>query len=399
MFLEEIFVGSFAGRSGQMRPARAGRAPGFGSFFGAAAALAHASIAWRGSAARARRWAGRRLFLLCALWLCSALASAEAAFPHGIGASGADPVVTIRRLDAMLAQGGEPQPRHQNGSEPIAVLFPDIGEPFRKVFAEILAGIAAGTRLGVRGYPISTTPDGAEMAAELKRNGARVIVALGRQGLKAAAGLDLPVIVSGVSSVPDPDKQVGICLTPDPGLLFAKLKLLLPATRRVFVVYNPVYNEWQIKLAREAARALGLELVAYEARDLASAARLYQGAFAGADKRYDAFWLPIDATAVDEATILPIVLGESWNRNIPVFSSSFLHVRKGALFALYPDNIELGRALAGLAVAELSGEASRRGVAPLRSVHAALNLRTAGHLGIAVGARAQRGFDFLYSEP
>lgn len=321
----------------------------------------------------------------------------ESAIPGETGAG--ESVVNLRRISpVLLAQAGE-QARRPNGAEPIAVLFPDIGEPFRKAFAEIVAGIEGGTRLGVRGYPISPEQDSAELAAQLKRNGARVVVALGRQGLKAASGLDLPVVVSGLSSVPDRERQVGISLTPDPALLFAQLKNLIPATRRVFVVYNPVHNEWLMKLARDAARAHGMELVAYEARDLASAARLYQAAFAGADRRYDAVWLPIDPTAVDEGTILPIVLEESWNRSIPVFSSSFLHVRKGALFALYPNNLELGRNLASLAVSELNGESGRRGVGPLRSVHAALNLRTAGHIGIAVGARVQRSFNFLYSEP
>jgi putative ABC transport system substrate-binding protein len=36
---------------------------------------------------------------------------------------------------------------------------------------------------------------------------------------------------------------------------------------------------------------------------------------------------------------------------------------------------------------------------PLREVHTALNLRTAGHIGLNVGTRVQRGFDYLYPEP
>ena len=287
------------------------------------------------------------------------------------------------------------------GAEPIAVLFPDIGEPYRKVFAEIIEGIEDQAKGGVRSYPVGPRPDGAELQATLKRNGGKVVIALGRQGLRAAAALDpgLAVVVGGVSSVPDDDKLCGISLTPDPALLFFHLKALLPEVRRVIVVYNPGHNEALLKLAREAARSQGLELEALEARDLAGAVRLYDGVFARADGRRDALWLPQDPTTVDESTILPMVLKQSWERHLPIFSSSFLHVKKGALFALYPNNLELGRNLARLANGMLGGEPARRGVAPLREVRTALNLRTAGHLGLALGPGQQRGFDFVFHEP
>lgn len=287
------------------------------------------------------------------------------------------------------------------GGEQIGVLFPDIGEPLRKVFIEIIDGIEEQTRQRVRGYPISPNQDLAELAQAVKRNGTRVVIALGRQGLKAAAAVEAPlgVVVSGISSLPDGDKHVGICLTPDPALLFSQLRALAPAIKRVIVIYNPANNDWLMRLAREAARSQGLELQAHEARDLASAARLYEGTLAGADGKRDALWLPTDSTTVDEATILPIVLRESWNRNVAIFSSSLLHVKKGALFALYPNNQELGRGLGTLATSLIAGENVPRGVTPLREVFAALNLRTAGHIGLSVASRVQRGFQYLYPEP
>ena len=285
-------------------------------------------------------------------------------------------------------------------SDPIGVLFPDIGEPLRKVFTEIIEGIEETARQPVRGYPVGANQDMGELAQAIKRNGVRVVVALGRQGLKASVMLDGPVgvVVSGVSSLPDGERHVGICLTPDPNLLFAQLRALAPGVRRVLVVFNPLNNEWLMRLAREAARSHGLELAAYEARDLAAAARLYEAAFAGADGKRDALWLPTDSTTVDEATIVPLVLREAWNRNVAIFSSSLLHVKKGALFALYPNNQELGRNLGILATSLSAGENVPRGMTPLREVFAALNVRTAGHIGIAVAASVQRGFHYVYPE-
>lgn len=303
-----------------------------------------------------------------------------------------------------LAEAGE-QARRSDAlvAGALAVVYPDIGEPYRSIFAKIVEGIEDTAKIAVRNYPVPANVDPADLNAQLKRNGTKVVIALGRQGLKAASAVDrdIPVVVGGVLTVPDADSRnvSAISLTPDPALLFERLKTMLPNVKRVLVVYDPRNNDWLIKFAREAARAQGLELVAYEARDLGTAARLYETAFAASDGKRDAFWLPQDATTVDETTILPIVLRESWDRNVPVFSSSFLHVKKGALFALYPNNVELGRSLANSALSAMSGQSRRRGVLPLREVHTAVNLRTASHIGLNIGYQQQRSYDFIFPEP
>ncbi len=310
--------------------------------------------------------------------------------------------ITLAELDDQLKR---PDIQAAIGSikGAIAVIYPDLGEPYRGIFAKIIEGIEEKAKVPVHSYPIGANAEPAELNAQLKRNDIKVVIALGRQGLKAASNLnrDIAVVVGGVLVPPEAENRnlTGISLTPDPALLFARLKNLLPGVKRVLVVYDPQHNEWLIKLAREAAKAQGLELVAQEARDLASAARLYEAAFAGADGRRDAVWLPQDATTVDEGTVLPLVLKESWNRGVPIFSSSFLHVKKGALFALYPNNVELGRTLANSALGVLSGEARKRGVAPLREVHIAVNLRTASHMGLNIGHQQQRSFDSIFPEP
>jgi putative tryptophan/tyrosine transport system substrate-binding protein len=292
------------------------------------------------------------------------------------------------------------------GKGSIAVLYPDLGEPYRSIFAKIIEGIEEKARVPVRNYAIAANADVNDLNAQLKRNGTKVVIALGRQGLKTATGLDrdMPVVVGGVVSVPEGQNRdlTGVTLTPDPALLFSRLKNLLPNVKRVIVVYDPQQNDWLMKLARDAAKAHGLELQTHEARDLASAAHIYESAFANADGRRDAVWLPQDTTTVDEGTILPLVLKESWNRGVPVFSSSYLHVKKGALFALYPNNLELGRTLASSALNVLAGEPGKngkQGMSPLREVHTAVNLRTASHIGLNIGYQQQRTFDSIFPEP
>jgi putative ABC transport system substrate-binding protein len=283
---------------------------------------------------------------------------------------------------------------------PIGVIFPDIGEPYRQIFSEIIEGVEDQARQRVRSYPVGNNADMGELSSTLKRNGTKVVIALGRQGSKAASSLEqqFNIVVCGVPPLPDGERQVGVLMTPDPGLLFSQLKVLVPTARKVIVVYNPLHNEWLVKLAREAARSQGLELVTLEARDLGSAARLYESAFANADPRTDAVWLPIDQTTVEESTIMPIVLREAWNRNIAVFSSSRPHVRRGVLFALYPDNVELGRSLATLAMSSMAGDA-RRGVIPARGAFNVLNLRTALHIGLNPSQKVLRSFQEVHKEP
>lgn len=303
-------------------------------------------------------------------------------------------------LADVVVQNGR---ANDHGAEAIAVVYPELGEPFRAIFAQIIDGIEDKANVKLRSYPVTANSDTAGLHAQLKRNGTRVVIALGRQGLRAAAGLggEIAVVTGGILSVPEAESQnlSGISLTPDPDLLFMRLKKLLPGVRRVIVVYHPQNNEWLIRLAREAAKAQGLELLSLPAPDLAGAARLYESTFATADHRQDAVWLPQDAIAADETTLLPLILKESWNRGVPVFSSSLHHVKKGALFALYPDNPELGRALAVSALSLLAGNPPRRGIVPLREVLMALNLRTASHLGLTIGEQQQRTYDLVYPSP
>jgi putative ABC transport system substrate-binding protein len=287
------------------------------------------------------------------------------------------------------------------GDGTIAVIYPDIGEPYRSVFTQIIDGIESKARGRVTNFAVGANMDVAELNNSLRRQNTKVVIALGRQGVKASSSLDdnIGVVVGGVLTAAENevrDHQVN-SLSPDPVLLFSRLKGMMPGVRRIFTVYDPRQNAWMMRLAKEAARAQGLELTIYEAQDLRGAVQAYQEIFARSDSSHDALWLPQDSTTVEEGTVLPMVLQESWGRNLAVFSSSFGHVRRGVLFSLYPNNVELGRRLAGSALGYLAaGGNESSGMVPLREVLMAINLRTAKHLGI--NARQQQGFDMTFPE-
>lgn len=282
----------------------------------------------------------------------------------------------------------------------IAVVYPDLGEPFRQIFTTIIEGVEDRLRGPVTSLAVSNTATPAGVTEDLRKRDAKVLIGLGRGGMRIAAALaaDMAVMVGCVVSVQESEARAFpvYTLAPDPALLLSRLKRLMPGARRVHVVFDARLNGWLVKLAREAARAEGLELMAQDASDQAGALRAYTQLLAGVDPARDALWLPQDPTTVDDNAVLPLVLREGWNRNITVFSSHVAHVKRGALFSFYPDNRELGRTLAATAQRLVaSPRAAAPGVLPLRQALAAINIRTAAHLGMDVAA-AQSGFDLVY---
>ena len=288
-----------------------------------------------------------------------------------------------------------------SGESSIAVIYPDIGEPYRTVFAQIIGGIEDKAKVRFVNYAMAPNMDINGLKNTLRLQNVKVVIALGRQGMKIATTLDrdIGVVVGGVITSPENEmRELPVnSLSPDPSLLFSHLKGLMPAVRRVFTVYDPSQNAWLIRQAKEAAHSQRLELVAYEAQDLRGAMQAYQKIFASADSKWDALWLPQDYTTVEDGSVLPLVLHESWNRRLAIFSSSLGHVRRGVLFSLYPDNAALGRHLAESAQEFLAtGDYGEHGIILLHEVLLAINLRTATHLGLE--ANFQQGFDMVFPE-
>lgn len=277
--------------------------------------------------------------------------------------------------------------------------MPDIEEPFRSIFLRIIEGIEMRISGRADIVFINTQTPG-EIAAEVQRRQARLVVAMGRQGLKSISALqgNVPVIASCVVSVQESEirSYPVYTLAPDPAALFTHLRRLVPSTQSVSVVVDPRQNSWLIKRAREAARPLNIEVEVHETNDPAAALRLYSQILRGAEPGRDVLWLPQDSTTVIEDAVLPLVLKESWNRGVVVFSSQLAHVKRGVLFALYPDEKELGRTLGDAVARTLTGGKVAEGILPLRDVRIAVNTRNASHLGLSVQVAA---YDLVYPTP
>ena len=94
------------------------------------------------------------------------------------------------------------------GEDAIAVIYPDIGEPYRNIFDEIIKGIEDKVGTQVSSYPVSADTDIVALKDRLLHQNAKVVIALGRQGMKTATTLnDGAVVVGSVLTVPESDAK------------------------------------------------------------------------------------------------------------------------------------------------------------------------------------------------
>jgi putative ABC transport system substrate-binding protein len=114
----------------------------------------------------------------------------------------------------------------------IAVIYPDIGEPYRAIFDQIIEGIEDKVSAKVANYPVKADTEIGALKTSLHSQNTQVVIALGRQGIEMALMLNngIKVVVGGVLTVPEKEARElpVISLTPDPALLFAQIKLLKP---------------------------------------------------------------------------------------------------------------------------------------------------------------------------
>ncbi|EDZ67555.1 hypothetical protein NOC27_882 [Nitrosococcus oceani AFC27] len=282
-------------------------------------------------------------------------------------------------------------------SPAIAVIYPDIREPYRGIFLKIIKGIENKLKKTVKIYPLEKDYDIEAVKYYLRKAQIQGVIVLGSRGLSAAKDLQFMfhVVVGAVLISPNGEDLTGISLTPDPAILFQKLLEIDPRIKRITLIYNRDQTEWLIERAVKAARFYSIEINTFPVENIREAATLYRDILQHLEEGKDAIWLPQDST-IDEQAILPLILKKSWERNLAVFSSNLAHIPRGALFALYPDNERMGQSLAALALEEIKNNKRSIGIIPLRDLLTAVNTRTADHLGLNLTSRMKQNFDLSF---
>lgn len=286
----------------------------------------------------------------------------------------------------------------------IGILYPEIREPFRSVFMNIVKGIDDALDDDVQARPLTGSDTPEDVLAWTRQQGLKSIITLGNHGFSMSSELsrELPVVIGAVNMSSEllHAPYYGITLNPDPSTLFQRLKRIASGVTRVIVVYQREQDDWMIEQATKAARVSGVELQAVAVENLQEAANKYREILNSQKSGTDALWLPQDSAVLDEQAILPMILKEAWDKRLIVFSSNPSFVKRGVLFALYPDNYNMGRSLGAMAGRlRASGPQEDSGtqhIEPLRDLLTAFNVRTAAHLDIKYTRDDLNGFDLVF---
>lgn len=275
----------------------------------------------------------------------------------------------------------------------VAILYPQLEGGYSTVFENIMDGVEGHPGVNVRSLAMDDAMTDEQISVWLDETEADVLLALGQRCYTVARKfIDRVAVVHGAVVI-SPNGHTGVSLAGNPEQFFERLSLLAPAVRRVFVVYSERNSGWLVNMAREVAPQFNYELIAYRAEDVREAAHLYQVALENA-KEGDAFWLPLDSIVPDRA-VLPMVLKEAWDRRLVVFSNNPQHAKRGALFALYPDNIAHGEQIADLIIEQFKGD-GRPLVLPTNAMKLSVNKRTASHLQVDLDQGAKLLVDQIY---
>lgn len=301
--------------------------------------------------------------------------------------------------------GSYPAVARADQSSAVAVVYPELAEPYRGVISSIVEGVQEQSKYPVKLFPLGDDHDISQFQEANQHQQISAIISLGKTSFDAVDRWrgKIPIIVGASLLVPDKKESgvAGISLAADPEMLLRRLKQLAPGVKKVHVVYSPEHSEWLIDLARVSASKFHLELHAYTSSDIRSSALIYRDILRSSRSGEDAIWLLPDPVAVDSRITLPLLLRSTWNKGIVLFSSNPAHVKRGALFALFPNNQKMGSSLAMMAESYIGTDplGMQNKIVPLRNVLAAINVRTAEHIGLTVSNEERKAYDLVFPAP
>lgn len=267
----------------------------------------------------------------------------------------------------------------------LLIVYPEAPSPYSKVFDDIIKGVSSQYTGTIHRLQTSSYSDVTDVRERLERSRPDVILALGAKNVAmfATMNLNIPIVAGALRA--NPIGTPGISIFPDPVAVMEKLLLLSPDTASVFVVTALTAENGYLQDAQIHMANLGKRLVIHRVADIHTAASRYREASTAAGA-YDGIWILPGETAIDNA-IMGQLLQTAWDKNLVLFSSNPNDVRKGTLFAVYPDNENMGRDLGMLVNKQLIGEVVEPRFTPVKQLLLAVNLRTSRHLGLQLSGK------------
>ena len=215
----------------------------------------------------------------------------------------------------------------------------------------------------------------------------RLILAIGPQAAQVARAevRGIPVVFLLVRNPRqyglEGDNIAGISLDVPIEAQLAMYRSLVPTLQVIGVIYDPEKTGALVKEAGEVAERFGLRVFA---APVASQAEV-PAALRNLLGKVDALWMLPDETVVTSESLTFLLL-TAFKHNLPVLTISDAFVEAGALAALSADYTDAGRQACQLAREIENGRlpAAQASIVPPTKVNMAINLQTAGQLGLVL---------------
>lgn len=279
------------------------------------------------------------------------------------------------------------QAQAETGGVQIAVLTSQDAAPYQEVlagFRQYLEQHARDVTLIV--HPLQGNADRASQELQqIKQEHVQLLFTLGSLATQAAVrnGSELPLLASLILNMDDlkqAKNATGVVLEFPADTQLQWLQKLLPTQLTIGVLFNAGENQEKIAAAAQAARKLGLKLMA---REVATPQELPE-AMNSLSQQAEVLWGITDKIVLSPQTAEPILLFSFRNR-IPFVGLSTSWVKAGALYALDRDYTDLGAQCGELAQRVLQGTPARTlPFATPRKIIYSLNLKTAEHMKITI---------------
>lgn len=267
------------------------------------------------------------------------------------------------------------------GKRVITVIYPNIKQPYAKVFEDINQGFSSSVAADVKTVVLQKSDDLASLKQRVSKEGPNAIVALGSSSLRIAESLELDVPVFGGAVVKNGHDIAGISMVPDADVVADTLIRIQPQVKVVHVVTRKDSFDALLADMEQVLKKRGLRLELHYADSYKSAAFIYRDILQKVT-REDAIWLTPGAPFLDNS-VLSLILEVVWEQDAVLFSSNPSHIGVGALFAVYPNNVAMGRRLGELVNQSLDSE-KQIGLQPVKDLFVGINERTAKHIGITI---------------
>jgi putative ABC transport system substrate-binding protein len=226
---------------------------------------------------------------------------------------------------------------------------------------------------------------GADVAEQIFRIKPDMVLAIGMAALsKVKVIKDIPVVYLMVlnpqSILSEEENITGVSMNMPQEKQLRILREALPEVKRIGILYDPERTGPFVRSAQDAARRIGIKLVAMEVhspREVPSSLNAMRG-------EIDIFWMLPDLTVITPETV-EIFLMLSLEDNIPILTFSEKYVELGALLSIGIDAFDIGRQAGEMANAILSGK-DVEGIKPVYAKKAVIsvNLKVARKLGIRI---------------